>query len=108
LRIALVNASYSTTAYERLAGAYAGLFGFVCRRARALVVEAQNHKDNEFHAARPAPEAGGQKRAQGMNSRLIPTLFERDSSRSIPRNGAGAHSRFGHKAMIGPDHRGSV
>src|SRR5690242_14915102 len=29
---------------------------------------------------------------------LIPFLFERDSSRSIPRKGAGAHSRFGHKA----------
>jgi hypothetical protein len=39
---------------------------------------------------------------------LIPILFERDSSRSIPRNGAGAHSRFGHKAMIGSDHRGLV
>jgi hypothetical protein len=36
---------------------------------------------------------------------LIPILFERDSSRSVPRNGAGAHSRFGHKAMIGSDHR---
>jgi hypothetical protein len=35
----------------------------------------------------------------------IPILFERDSSRSIPRNGAGAHSRFGRKAMIGSDHR---
>ena len=29
---------------------------------------------------------------------IIPILFERDLSRSIPRNGAGAHSRFGHKA----------
>jgi hypothetical protein len=37
---------------------------------------------------------------------LIPS--ERDSSRSIPRNGAGAHSRFGHKAMIGSDHRDLV
>ncbi len=36
---------------------------------------------------------------------VIPILFERDSSRSNPRNGAGAHSRFGHKAMIGSDHR---
>jgi hypothetical protein len=37
--------------------------------------------------------------------RLIPILIERDSSRSIPRNGAGAHSRFDHKTMIGSDHR---
>ena len=29
---------------------------------------------------------------------IRPILFERDSSRSIPRNGAGAHSRFGAKA----------
>jgi len=35
----------------------------------------------------------------------MPILFERDSSRSIPRNGAGAHSRCGYKAMIGSDHR---
>ncbi len=35
----------------------------------------------------------------------MPIPFERDSSRSNPRNGAGAHSRFGHKAMIGSDHR---
>jgi hypothetical protein len=28
---------------------------------------------------------------------IIPILFERDSSRSIPRNGAGAHSRFGNE-----------
>jgi hypothetical protein len=31
---------------------------------------------------------------------LIPILFEHEASRSNPRNGAGAHSRFGHKAMI--------
>ena len=30
-------------------------------------------------------------------------LFSATSSRSIPRNGAGALSRFGHKAMIGRD-----
>jgi len=30
--------------------------------------------------------------------------FERDTSRSVPRNGAGARSRFGHMAMIGSDH----
>jgi hypothetical protein len=36
---------------------------------------------------------------------VIPILIERDSSRSIPRNGAGAHSRFDHKTMIGSDHR---
>ena len=36
---------------------------------------------------------------------LIPILFEREASRSNPRNGAGAHSRFGHKAMIASDHR---
>jgi hypothetical protein len=39
------------------------------------------------------------------NLSFVPIPFERDSSRSIPRNGAGAHSRFGHKAMIGSDHR---
>ena len=33
---------------------------------------------------------------------LLPILIERDLSRSIPHNGAGAHSRFGHKAMIVP------
>ena len=49
---------------------------------------------------------------------LIPILFEREASpesaqrrgrraeaRSNPRNGAGAHLRFGHKAMIASDHR---
>ena len=45
-------------------------------------------------------------RARGLGDPLLtPILFERDASRSNPRNGAGAHSRFGHKAMIGSDHR---
>ena len=41
--------------------------------------------------------------SKSREAALIPILFERGSSRSNPRNGAGAHSRFGHKAMIGSD-----
>jgi hypothetical protein len=49
-----------------------------------------------------APAGTGGVRA---DETLLPILIERDSSRLIPRNGAGAHSRFGHQAMIGSDHR---
>ncbi len=71
--------------------------------------------DSVIHPARPFPPPwlANRRRCPAAPERtteplwirpafsLRPILFERDSSRSIPRNGAGAHSRFGHKAMIG-------